>query len=228
MLVLDDEGELGVEVDDDGVVVFHPVEVVRAEREGFWVAGLPQGVRVIAVGQGFVREGGGPHRRRGLTAGAGLSMAGMITATFWRSRTALLLLVMILLLGANAYVNIPKEAEPDVAIPIIYVSVGHEGVSPDDAERLLARPPWRPSSSLIEGLEDAHRRRAGGYAAVIAGVRCRLRRRRGPARRAREGRHRQVRATACRRASHASRRSTSRCSRADRGPLRSRRPSGPA
>ncbi|WP_440996554.1 efflux RND transporter periplasmic adaptor subunit [Arhodomonas sp. SL1] len=58
VLVLNDDGELGVKgVDDDGVVVFHPVEVVRAEREGFWVAGLPQGVRVITVGQGFVREG---------------------------------------------------------------------------------------------------------------------------------------------------------------------------
>jgi multidrug efflux pump len=34
----------------------------------------------------------------------------------------------------------PKEAEPDVAIPIIYVNLTHEGISPEDAERLLVRP----------------------------------------------------------------------------------------
>ncbi|WP_440996555.1 efflux RND transporter permease subunit [Arhodomonas sp. SL1] len=93
-------------------------------------------------------------------------MADMIAATFSRSRTVLLLLVMILLLGANAYVNIPKEAEPDVAIPIIYVSVGHEGVSPEDGERLLARP-LETELQSIEGLKEMRTTAALGYVAVI-------------------------------------------------------------
>ena len=33
-----------------------------------------------------------------------------------------------------------KEAEPDVAFPYIFVQVFLEGVSPEDAERLLVRP----------------------------------------------------------------------------------------
>ena len=39
-----------------------------------------------------------------------------------------------------AYRAIPKEAEPDVQIPIIYVSMSFSGISPEDSERLLLRP----------------------------------------------------------------------------------------
>ena len=42
--------------------------------------------------------------------------------------------------GTLAYLSIPKEAEPDVKIPIIYVSLGYQGISPEDSERLLLRP----------------------------------------------------------------------------------------
>jgi membrane fusion protein, multidrug efflux system len=55
---LDDEGRVGVKtVDEDDRVRFHAIEVVRAERKGVWVAGLPARARIITVGQGFVREG---------------------------------------------------------------------------------------------------------------------------------------------------------------------------
>ena len=56
------------------------------------------------------------------------------------ARLTLSILVFLMLSGAMAYVNIPKEAEPDIQIPIIYVSMGYEGISPEDAERLLLRP----------------------------------------------------------------------------------------
>jgi len=55
---LDTEGRLGVKtVGDQNKVAFHPVDVVRAENDGVWVAGLPASARVITVGQGFVRAG---------------------------------------------------------------------------------------------------------------------------------------------------------------------------
>ena len=58
LLVLDDAGAIGVKaVDDDGVVTFHPARVVRAEADAVWLAGLPERVRLITVGQGFVRPG---------------------------------------------------------------------------------------------------------------------------------------------------------------------------
>ncbi len=55
---LSTEGRLGVKtVDADNRVVFNPIEIVRAEIDGIWVTGLPETVRVITVGQGFVNEG---------------------------------------------------------------------------------------------------------------------------------------------------------------------------
>jgi len=50
--------------------------------------------------------------------------------------------VMLLLLGAGffAYQNLPKESFPAIDIPYFYVSVSQTGVSPRDADRLLARP----------------------------------------------------------------------------------------
>lgn len=58
VLALEESGSIGVKtVDDDGQVAFHPVEIVRAERAGIWVTGLPERARVITVGQGFVRAG---------------------------------------------------------------------------------------------------------------------------------------------------------------------------
>ncbi len=67
-------------------------------------------------------------------------MNAIIEAAFNRSRAVLLVLIFFILSGVMAYRAIPKEAEPDVAIPIIYVSMSHEGISPEDSERLLLRP----------------------------------------------------------------------------------------
>ncbi len=58
LLSLNKQDEIGVKsVNEDGVVVFHSVDIVRTGVDGVWVTGLPERVRVITVGQGFVREG---------------------------------------------------------------------------------------------------------------------------------------------------------------------------
>src|SRR5262245_2525775 len=56
------------------------------------------------------------------------------------ARLTLATLLFLLIAGFLAYVAIPKEAEPDIAIPIIYVNVTQRGISPEDAERLILRP----------------------------------------------------------------------------------------
>jgi multidrug efflux pump len=56
------------------------------------------------------------------------------------ARLTISVLIFLVLAGAFAYQSIPKEAEPDVAIPIIYVSLAYQGISPEDSERLLLRP----------------------------------------------------------------------------------------
>ena len=58
ILVLNDEGVLGVKsVEDGGTVGFHSAEVVRAVGDVVWLAGLPDALDLITVGQGFVSIG---------------------------------------------------------------------------------------------------------------------------------------------------------------------------
>ncbi len=92
-------------------------------------------------------------------------MKSIIDAAFSRGRTVALAFFMILAMGASAYLGIPKESEPDVAIPIIYVSLTHEGISPGDAERLLVRPMEKELQS-IEGIKEMRSVAAEGYATV--------------------------------------------------------------
>ena len=58
------------------------------------------------------------------------------------SHARLTMATLLFLLGAGyvAYVTIPKESEPDVKVPIIYVQLTQRGISPEDSERLLLRP----------------------------------------------------------------------------------------
>jgi multidrug efflux system membrane fusion protein len=58
LLTLSADHRLGVKlVDADDVVRFVPVDIVRAEAEAVWLAGLPERARLIVVGQGFVHDG---------------------------------------------------------------------------------------------------------------------------------------------------------------------------
>ena len=61
--------------------------------------------------------------------------------------------LVILGAGIAAYKTIPKEAEPEIDIPFIYVEVSLEGVSPEDAERLLVRP-LEQELRTIEGVKE--------------------------------------------------------------------------
>ncbi|KPV40713.1 RND transporter [Thiohalorhabdus denitrificans] len=57
LLVLNDDGRLGLRAVEDGEVVFHEVEIVRADEQGVWVTGPPDELTLITVGGGFVRAG---------------------------------------------------------------------------------------------------------------------------------------------------------------------------
>ena len=77
----------------------------------------------------------------------------LIDAALGRTRTILLSLALVLIAGASIYGSIPKEAQPDIEIPVIYVRMHHEGISPEDAERLLVRPMEQELRSL-EGIKE--------------------------------------------------------------------------
>ncbi|MCK4939012.1 MAG: efflux RND transporter permease subunit, partial [Rhodospirillaceae bacterium] len=94
-------------------------------------------------------------------------MKGVIDLAFSHARTVLSTLVLLLIAGSVAYVDIAKEAEPDVNIPLIIVRVMHEGISPEDAERLIIRPLEQELRS-VEGLKEMRAKGfEGGASAVL-------------------------------------------------------------
>lgn len=70
-----------------------------------------------------------------------------------RSRATIAFLVMLIILGIASYISIAKESTPDVKIPMIYVMVVHNGISPEDGERLIARP-LENELSNVDGLKS--------------------------------------------------------------------------
>ena len=57
-LRLNDAGQLGVRhVSEDDRVVFTTVRLLSTDEDGAWVGGLPQRIRLITRGAGFVAEG---------------------------------------------------------------------------------------------------------------------------------------------------------------------------
>ncbi|MEJ2762943.1 efflux RND transporter permease subunit [Photobacterium sp. MCCC 1A19761] len=93
-------------------------------------------------------------------------MLTLIDAALSRSRTMITLLILILIAGAIMYRLMPKESNPDITIPVIYTSVTHEGISPEDAERLLVRP-LEKELRTIEGIKEMEATAAEGYASVV-------------------------------------------------------------
>ncbi|MDB5563236.1 MAG: multidrug efflux transporter Acriflavin resis tance protein, partial [Hyphomicrobiales bacterium] len=55
-------------------------------------------------------------------------------------RAVMTVMVILLLAGISAYLTLPKESFPAIDIPYFYVSSSDVGISPGDAERLIARP----------------------------------------------------------------------------------------
>ena len=58
ILILDDDGKLGVRVTNaENIVEFHEIEIVQDSSEGLRATGIPEGANIIVQGQGFVEEG---------------------------------------------------------------------------------------------------------------------------------------------------------------------------
>lgn len=89
----------------------------------------------------------------------------LIDAAFSRTRVVVLLLLGLLALGAINYSTIPKESFPEVQIPTVYVSTSLEGISPEDAERLLVKPLETELAALI-GLDSMTGTASEGHASV--------------------------------------------------------------
>ncbi len=93
-------------------------------------------------------------------------MRNFLVLSFQHMRTSLLMLALIVVVGSYAYLAIPRESNPDVAIPMIYVSATLEGASPEDIERLLVKP-LEKELTTIKGLKSLQGIAAEGHGSLI-------------------------------------------------------------
>ncbi len=92
-------------------------------------------------------------------------MNSIIDAAFSRSRVVVMALIMVMTVGAFAYSSIPKEANPEIPLPLFYVSTGLDGISPTDAERLLLEP-METEFGSISGLDSMKSDASEGFASI--------------------------------------------------------------
>ena len=90
-------------------------------------------------------------------------MNGLIDGAIGRARMVLAILFCAIIAGTVTYIGLPKEADPDIQIPFVSITVPLVGVTPEDSERLLVKPIEQEIQSL-EGLKTFR-----GYGAEGAG-----------------------------------------------------------
>ncbi len=92
-------------------------------------------------------------------------MKAIIEAAFNRSKVIQLTLIFLLAIGSFAYMAIPKESNPEIPIPIVYVSTSLDGISPEDAEDVLIGPMETEFASLT-GLKSMTATASEGHASI--------------------------------------------------------------
>jgi multidrug efflux pump len=82
------------------------------------------------------------------------------------TRVVLATFAVVLIAGLIAFNNIPKEANPDIPIPVLVTQVTYAGISPEDSERLLVKP-LEASLRSVEGIKTMTARAYSGVAVII-------------------------------------------------------------
>ncbi|MFB1024643.1 MAG: efflux RND transporter permease subunit, partial [Octadecabacter sp.] len=82
-----------------------------------------------------------------------------------RARMVIAFIILSLLAGGFAYYALPKEGEPDIEIPVIFVSVPFPGISAVDSETLLVQP-MESQLRDLDGLKTMTATAAENYAGV--------------------------------------------------------------
>ena len=90
----------------------------------------------------------------------------LVDAAISRSRTTLLLMAMVVVGGIAARLLIPIESDPNIEVPFFMVVVAHEGISPEDAERLLIKP-LEVELRTVEGVDEVRAFAYEGTARVL-------------------------------------------------------------
>jgi multidrug efflux pump len=93
-------------------------------------------------------------------------VTGIISWAVRNTRLVIAALAVTIIAGVIAFIQIPKESDPDIPIPYIVVEVSYPGISPEDSERLLVKPMENYLRS-IQGLKEMTARAYEGAAVVI-------------------------------------------------------------
>ncbi|MDG4648777.1 efflux RND transporter permease subunit [Roseibacterium sp. SDUM158017] len=93
-------------------------------------------------------------------------MTGVIDWAASRARMVVAFVILSLTVGAAAYIGLPKEGEPDIDIPGLFVSVPFPGISAEDSERLLVRP-MESEFQDLDGLTTITGTASEGFAGVF-------------------------------------------------------------
>src|SRR3569833_1642367 len=81
-------------------------------------------------------------------------------------RVVMTVMVILLIGGFISYASLPRESFPAIDIPYFYISVSQTGVSPADAERLLAKP-IEDRDKDVDGLSHYTTTASLGHASVL-------------------------------------------------------------
>jgi multidrug efflux pump len=94
-------------------------------------------------------------------------MTGIVDFAVNRTRMILAIFLCALIAGLISFITLPKEADPDVSLPYVLVVVPLDGISPEDAERLIVRP-TETEMRAIEGLVELDATAAQGAGTLVA------------------------------------------------------------
>ena len=93
-------------------------------------------------------------------------MIGIVDWAANRARMILAFIALSILVGGYAYMTLPKEGEPDIQIPGLFVSVPFPGISATDAETLLIKP-METELADLDGLDNMNALAQENYAGIF-------------------------------------------------------------
>ena len=79
----------------------------------------------------------------------------------------LMLLAIVIIMGMISYGAVPKEASPEITIPMIAVNTVYPGVAPKDMETLVARPIEEELNGIAD-IKELTSTSVEGYTSIIA------------------------------------------------------------
>ena len=145
LITLNNEGKIGLKIIFNNLVKFIPIKILSDTGKGFWVEISDnfnnKEIVVITQGHEFTVEG----------EKVDFSFK-MIKKFLYSTKLTLTFLFFSIVFGSYKYVSLPKESDPDISLPVIYISLAHKGISPSDSERLLIKPLEKELKN-IEGIK---------------------------------------------------------------------------